>query len=84
MPIPNQLNEIEAQQIYDLLKMKEEECEIQYTRGSSMSRIDKSLVGSNEYHHQEWLWPEGFAEHYILKHKVKPTNDFLRFIGWIE
>lgn len=81
-PKPNELSEIEAQEIYHLIKEKEKECEIIYTRGDSLSRIDKTLVGSNEYHHENWLWPEGFAEHYVLKYKVRPSKGFLAFLNW--
>lgn len=31
-----------------------------------------------------WKWPGDFAEHYVLKHKVKPTDEFLEFIGYIK
>lgn len=82
MPIPNRLNEDEAKQIYTLIKEKEKESKIVGSRGFSTSRLDNTVVGINEYHHDNWLWPEGYAEHYILKHKVKPSIEFLRFIGW--
>jgi len=84
MPIPNQLEQKEAEEIFKLIKEKEAECEIIYTRGSSLSRIDKSRVGSTEYQHEKWLWPENFAEHYVLKYKIKPSGEFLKFIGWRE
>ena len=84
MPTPNVLNENEANEIYNLIKIKEKECEIVYTRGSSQSRLDDSIVGTNEYYHEKWMWPEGFAEHYVLKYKVRPSEEFLKFIGWIK
>lgn len=83
MPIPNELSEEEAKEIFDLIKVKEQEAEVLCSRGVSNSRIDDSYVGSSEFHHKEWLWAEGFAEHYVLKYKVKPTDDFLKFIGWL-
>lgn len=81
-PIPNELTQLEAKQIYDLIKIKESECEIMQFRGFSDSRIDGTSVGSKEFIHKKWLWPAGFAEHYVLKYRVKPTDDFLSFIGW--
>lgn len=83
-PIPNQLTNQEAEQIYKLIKEKERECEVIGSRGFSTSRIDETIVGSDEYHHEEWIWPEGFAEHYVLKYKVKPSEDFLKFLNWIK
>lgn len=83
MPIPNKLSEEEAKEIFDLIKVKEQEAEMVHSRGSSNSRIDGSYVGSSEFHHKQWLWPEGFAEHYVLKYKVKPTDDFLKFLAWL-
>ena len=84
-PIPNQLTEKEAIAIFKLIKKKEGEAEVLTTRGMSPSRLEKNtLVGNEEFHHGNWLWPQGFAEHYVLKHKVKPTDDFLKFIGYEE
>ncbi len=83
-PIAHQLTKTQAKQIFDLIKVKEQESELIYTRGFSRSRIDETVVGTKEYHHKEWLWPEGFAEHYVLKYQVKPSEDFLKFIGWKE
>ena len=81
-PIPNQLTEAEAQEIYELIKVKEKECTIRLSRGYAHSRLENAMVGMNEYHHEEWLWPEGYAEHHVLKHGVKPSKDFLAFLGF--
>ncbi len=81
-PRPNELSPTEADQIYALIKQKEKESEIAIFRGSSLSRIDKTIVGSKEYQHEEWLWPEGYAEHYVKQYKVKPSDAFLSFLGW--
>lgn len=83
-PIPNELTALAAQQIYELIKKRESECEVQKNRGLSPSRLDDTHVGSKEFIHREWLWPEGFAEHYVLKHRVRPSSAFLTFIGWPE
>jgi hypothetical protein len=82
MPQPNQLNETEAEEIYKLIKYKEVEAKRLTTRGVSYSRIDDTCVGNGEYHHTDWLWPESLAPHYVFKYKVKPSDDFLKFIGW--
>ena len=82
MPLKNQLSEQDAKEIFDLIKIKEKESEFIDSRGLSPSRIDSNMVGSGEYNHEKWLWPEGFAEHYVLKYRVKPSDNFLKFIGW--
>jgi hypothetical protein len=82
MPIANQLNEREAAEIYKLIKIKEAEAEKLISRGIAYSRIDDTGVGNCEYHHIDWLWPESLAPHYVFQYKVKPTDDFLKFIGW--
>ena len=84
MPVPNQLNEEEAGQIYLLIKIKEKEAKKLIARGMAPSRIDDSSVGNCEFHHINWLWPERYAEHYVLKYKVKPSHYFLKFVGWIQ
>lgn len=92
MPIPNQLSDSEAKDIYDLIRIKENECSdpehkndfifVSLYRGMSSSRITGELLGCAEYNHSDWVWPGDFAEHYVLKHKVKPSNEFLKFIGY--
>lgn len=82
MPKPNTLREEEAEEIFKLIKLKEEESQIHYSRGYSTSRIDQTILGSTEFEHEQWIWPEKYAEHYVLKYKVKPSEDFLNFIGW--
>lgn len=82
MPIPDQLSPEEAEQIYLLIKEREKECEVMGSRGVSFSRIDHTAVGDKTYYHEQWLWPEALADHYVLKHRVKPSDDFLAFLGW--
>lgn len=85
MPLPNVLSEEEADEIFRLIKAKENDNDtrlISY-RGISISRIEEGVVvGNREYKLNGWNWPAGFAEHYVLKHKVRPTDEFLEFIGY--
>lgn len=85
VPVPNVLTVEQAKQIYNLIKRKERSARhIQY-RGWSTSRVDKKThVGSGEYLTEKWIWPAGFAEHYVLLHRVKPSDEFLNFIGYRE
>jgi hypothetical protein len=84
MPIPNQITEEEAKEIYRLIKLKEEDESVTRLvyRGLSHSRIDRSFLGCEEYFSDEFRWPGDFAEHYVLKHKVKPSDAFLAYIGY--
>ena len=67
-------------EIYNLIKLKEAAAEEYGYRGSSCSRITGETLGSREYKTDEWLWPCDFAKHYVLDHKVRPTDEFLDYI----
>ena len=87
MPIRDQLTDEQAKEIYDLIIEKEKLSKEVFCKGSSHSRIDGTIVGSSTYYfrlndYNYRVWPNGFAEHYVLKYKVKPTDDFLKFIGY--
>ena len=84
MPEPNVLTENEAQEIFDLISQKEAVAQKLLARGLSHSRIDGSVLGCAEYHLGDWGWPGDFAPHYVLKHKCKPSNGFLQFIGYFD
>jgi hypothetical protein len=82
-PIPNILSQEDANSIYKLIKNKERSASNTKYRGYSISRIDdKTIVGSSEYSLNNWRWPAGFAEHYVRDNRVKPTDEFLNFIGY--
>jgi hypothetical protein len=81
-PIPNVLTEEEAQTIYNLIREKEKGANCYGYRGLSGSRITGEILGSKEYESDEWIWPGDFAEHYVLTHKVRPTEEFLKWIGY--
>lgn len=82
MPIPNILTEEEAKRVYDLIVQKETTAKVARFRGFSSSRITGEMLGCAEYHNDEWLWPSDFAKHYVLENKVKPTDEFLEYIGY--
>jgi len=82
MPIANILSDKEAEEIYNLIRKKEENANKVLYRGWSCSRITGESLGNAEYSTNEWSWPGDFSEHYVLKHKVKPTDDFLKYIGY--
>ena len=85
-PIPNVLTQEEAQKIYDLIVLKQQNKEVNLliARGCSYSRITKEPLGCTEHVDldNEWKWPGDFAKHYVLEHRVKPTDDFLKYIGY--
>lgn len=82
-PIPNVLTEEEAKNIYNLIVEKEKEARVIHYRGYSESRITGERLGSTEYWTKDWLWPDSFSKHYVLDHKVKPTDEFLKYIGYV-
>ena len=84
MPEPNVLTEDEAKEIYDLITDIENDKGVKNTqyRGWSTSRITEERLGSTEFSTNEWTWPCDFAKHYVLEHRVKPTDEFLNYIGY--
>jgi hypothetical protein len=58
----------------------------QYIKKNPPPKVEcpKSPNGKHEYQLDGWKWPEDFAKHYVLDHKVKPTDEFLIFIGYIK
>jgi len=82
MPIPNQLTDKEASAICMLIKMKEKEAKVRIYKGWSNSRITGEKLGCREFETEHWIWPSDFTEHYVHKHKVKPTDAFLKYIGY--
>lgn len=82
MPQPNVLSEQDAKEIYALIKRKEDTAQAKGYRGFSKSRITGEFLGNIEYETNEWIWPGDFADHYVLAHRVKPTDDFLTYIGY--
>jgi hypothetical protein len=82
MPKPNVLSDDEAKEIYEFIKKKEEGARINRYKGWSTSRITGEHLGSTEFETDEWIWPVDFAPHYVMKHKVKPTDEFLKYIGY--
>jgi hypothetical protein len=81
-PIPNVLTEEEAQTIYNLIREKETIANCYGYMGISESRITGEGLGSKEYELDGWIWPGDFSEHYVLTHKVRPTEEFLKWIGY--
>lgn len=80
MPIPNVLAEGEAQELYILIITKQFQAKKQYYMGDSFSRITGKTLGNEQYETDEWIWPGDFAKHYVLDHKVRPTDEFLKYI----
>lgn len=84
-PAPNTLSDSEAADIFQLIKKKEKRASLIQYKGFAMSRIEKKVrVGSGTFRSGNWEWPQGFAEHYVKAHKVRPSDEFLKFIGFIS
>ena len=82
MPVPNVLTQEESEIIYDLIKEKEKIAYIDFYGGYSYSRITDEILGCREFSLNGWIWTGDFAQHYVLEHKCKPTDEFLDFIGY--
>ena len=82
-PVPNVLSKAEAIEIYIKIVEKQEEAEIKRYRGLSHSRITGERLGNVEYETNEWIWPGDFAKHYVLENRVKPSDEFLKYIGYV-
>lgn len=81
-PVPNVLTKTEAKEIYNLIVEKEKTADKVGYMGMSVSRITDEMLGNDEYETDTWLWPGDFAKHYVLKHKVRPTDEYLNYIGY--
>ena len=68
MPVANVLTKEEARRVFNLIRAKEKTAHIVSYRGFSVSRLEKNrMLGSREYQTEEWVWPEDFAQHYVLE-----------------
>lgn len=81
-PVPNVLSEAQAKKVFAAIKKKEAKATQTFYKGYAMSRLEPRVrVGSSTYALGKWRWPQGYAEHYVLKHRVKPSDAFLEFLG---
>jgi hypothetical protein len=82
-PVANELSQEQAETIYQLILKKEDLAKMTTYRGFSHSRLENGkIVGCREFKFKDWIWPEGFSKHYVLENKVKPSKEFLEFIGY--
>lgn len=80
MPVPNVLTDDETKYVHGLIINKQKLARTLFCKGCSHSRIDKTTLGNVEYQHKNWKWTGDFADHYVLKHKVKPSDAFMKFL----
>lgn len=84
MPKPNVLSEADAALISMLIELKEQQAKVLRFKGMTTSRINGDMMGSTEFTLDGWNWPVDFRPHYVLEHRVRPTDEFLEFIGFIK
>lgn len=82
MPEPGVLSEKEAGQIFFLIRIRQMAAKEKSYKGWSTSRITGEHLGASEFEADGWRWPCDFAQHYVLIHRVKPSPEFLEFIGY--
>lgn len=82
VPKPNTLNSINALNIFNKIKKLEKSCKSISYKGSSYSRITNERLSNIEYitKDKKWCFPGLFAEHYVLKHGISPTKEFLIYL----
>lgn len=80
-PKPEVLNPKQAFELYDIITKLEKIAKKTTYRGVSHSRITGEKLGCAEYTFSDWSWPGDFAKHYVLEYRVKPSDDFLEFLG---
>ncbi len=51
-------------------------------RGTSISRLDGSAVGSSQFYDtkSKITWPAGYGSHYVEEHNVIPSREFYRYV----
>lgn len=82
-PVVNSLNDHQAETVFDLIRQKEKTAYYAEYTDHAVSRIEKGVeVGNGEYVTDEWRWPNSLAEHYVKKHRVRPSEEFLSYIGY--
>jgi hypothetical protein len=79
-PVPNELSDEQAKIVYDLIVKKQKSAGETRYRGRSRSRITGESLGCSEYETSEFIWPGDYAKHYVLEHRVKPPDEFLKFL----
>lgn len=79
-PVANVLIEDEANEIADMIVKCQSVAVKNRYRGLSRSRITGETLGRAEYDLDGWSWPGDFAEHYVRKYRVKPTDEFITFV----
>lgn len=82
IPIPNILSQTEADEIYSLMVEKQKEAKVNKYMGYSMSRLTDKMLGCIEYELEDWRWTGNLDKHYVKDHRVKPSDEFLTFIGY--
>jgi hypothetical protein len=84
MPLRDVLDPEEANIVYGLILEKEKLAKKEQYKGYAESRIDGSQLGDSEFKLDDWTWPDSFANHYVKRYGVRPSTEFLKFIGYLK
>ena len=79
---PNELTQEEADKISLLIEEVEKDASIEIREKNFKSSITGENLGNEECYTQEWVWPKMFREHYVKKHRVRPSEKYLKYIGY--
>jgi hypothetical protein len=83
-PVPNVLAPFQAREIHELIRNIERNIRPKIYRGIMISPIDNAPFLAAEYEHDGWIWNSVLSDHFVLKHRVRPSDDFLKYIGWLK
>ena len=79
-PVPHERSMGGQKTFLSKMEGVESRCDVRHYKGWSECRLCGERVGSREYRHKGWVWPEGFR-HYILVHNVRPSAEFVNFMN---
>ena len=79
-PVENSMSVEGSKKFLKMLGVIEAEAGSIHYKGWSDCRICGKNVGLIEFEYETWNWPVGLR-HYIEKHLVKPSNEFIKFIA---
>jgi hypothetical protein len=91
-PIPKENNRIwgnakefvkKLEKIESLIENKKVENKIMYTKCKDCLLCTKKCVSNKQYILDDYLWEDGLI-HYIKKHNIKPSDDFINFIFTLD
>jgi hypothetical protein len=83
-PVPNVLAPFQAREIHELIRNIERNIRPRMYRGIFLSPFDNTNLGAADYEHDGWRWSSSLSDYFVLQHRVRPSDEFLKYIGWLS